>query len=280
MRSYVVIGVILATAVPAWAEIVVRDTMRHVVSPDSSGIHGLDIDHLDGTIDVRGSDRLDVAITAVRRTRSVTASRLPRAGDDVRLLVRKIDDRVVLFVDAPWRTHHGMMGRRMSRFGFDVSYDLRIEVPRDVVVSVQTRGEGDVTVHGVTQSVAISNVTGRVVVEGLRAPAWVSTVSGSMRVVFDAAPRDDCEFSTVSGEIETIFPAPLNAVLNVFSQYGDVFTDFPFTILPRQPVQLENENGWRRYRGQGGTRVSVGSDGPELAFRSLSGPITILQRQP
>lgn len=280
MRYSAAIGFALGAAMITKAEVVVRDTVRQVVSPDSTGIHCIDIDHLDGSIVVVGSDRVDVAITAIRRTRAVTSTRVPRAGDDVRLLIRKLDDRVVVYVDAPWRTHYGMMGLRMNRFGFDVSYDLRIEVPRDVEVALHTRGEGDVTVLGVTRSVAVSNVTGRVDVVGLRAPAWVSTVSGNMRVTFEVAPDADCEFSSVSGEIETVFPASLNAVLCVFSQYGDIFTDFPFTMLPRQPVRLEEENGWRRYRGQSGTRVAVGSEGPELVFRSLSGPITILQRQP
>jgi hypothetical protein len=262
------------------AEVVVRDTVRQIVRPDSIGIRCVDLDLLDGSVEVIGSDRSDVILVAVRRTRAVTTPRITRAGDEVRLLVRKIDDRVVVYADAPWRTHYGTMGRRMSRFGFDVSYDLRVEVPRSAEVSLQTRGEGDVYVRGVTGSVAVANVAGNVNIEGLRAPAWISSVSGDMRVTFDAVPEDDCEFSSVSGEIETVFPAPLNAVLCVYSQYGDVFTDFPFALLPRQPVRLEEENGWRRYRGDTGTRVAVGTAGPELSFRTHSGPITILQRQP
>jgi hypothetical protein len=222
--------------------------------------------------------RSDVRLTAVRITRLRSASLRTVAEVEVRLLARTIDGRVVIFIDAPWRVRHGLMDRRMSRYGFDVSYDLVLEVPSGVDVAVRTRDEGDIRVSGVAGEVALQHVNGDVRVDGLSKAAYLATVNGDLTASFSAQPGDACAFKTVNGSIDATFPASLRAILSVSSMHGDVLTDFPFTPMPRKPASIEDGDGLRRVRLSPFARVAVGSDGPELEFETINGSIRILQR--
>lgn len=278
MRHFLVIGLIAIVASSGMAQIIQRDTLRTVVQSDSGRILRVDVDNLLGAVEVIGSDRSDVRLTAVRILRLRTNANRSAAESEVHLLTRSIEGRVVVYVDAPWRVRYGLMDRRMSRFGFDVIYDLKLEVPANLDVAIRTRDEGDIHVAGIAGDVAVENVNGDVRVEGLAQAAYLASVNGDLTASFSTAPGEACAFRTVNGSIDATFPESLEATLAVSSMQGDVFTDFPFTPIPRKPATLEEGDGMRRVRVSPFARVAVGTNGPELEFETYNGTIRILKR--
>ncbi len=278
MRSILLIGLLALVASEGAAQILQRDTLRTVLQSDSGRIVRVDVDNLLGAVEVIGTDRSDVRLTAVRVLRLRTNARRSTADSEVKLLTRSIEGRIVVYVDAPWRVRYGLMDRRMSRFGFEVIYDLRLEVPAGVDVAVRTRDEGDIHVAGVVGEVAVENVNGDVRAEGLVKAAYLASVNGDLTASFSATPDDACAFRTVNGSIDASFPESLEATLAVSSMRGDVFTDYPFTPIPRKPATLEEGDGMKRVRVSPFARVAVGSNGPELEFETYNGTIRILKR--
>ena len=279
MRPCLLIGLVSVITVHLIAEVRYRDTVYAELRADSGRILRVDVDNLIGSVEVVGMDRPDVRLIAVRIMRLRTPSQRSTADLEVKLVTRSLHGRIVVFVDAPWRVRHGLMDRRMSRFGFDVVYDIRIEVPSGVDVAVRTRDEGDIRVTGVHGEVALENINGDVLVEGLSKAAYLATVNGDVTASFITQPDDVCAFKTVNGSIDATFPASLDAILAVSSMHGDVFTEFPFTPIARKPATLEEGEGLRRVRVSPFARVAVGVDGPELEFQTFNGTIRILKRQ-
>lgn len=278
MRTSLLIVLIACAASVGRAQIIQRDTLRTVLQSDSGRIVRVDVDNLLGGVEVIGSDRSDVQLTAVRILRLRRNANRTTAESEVNLLRRSIEGRIVVYVDAPWRVRYGLMDRRMSRFGFEVIYDLRLEVPRGVDVAVRTRDEGDIHIAGINGEVAVENVNGDVRVEGLVKAAYLASVNGDLTASFNTSPDDACAFRTVNGSIDATFPESLEATLAVSSMRGDVYTDYPFTPLPRTPATLEEGDGMKRVRISPFARVAVGSDGPELEFETYHGTIRILKR--
>jgi hypothetical protein len=278
MRLILFIGLTVVMTVNGTAQIIQRDTLRTILQSDSGRVVRVDVDNLLGAVEVIGTDRSDVRLTAVRILRLRTSAKRSTAESEVKLLTRSIEGRIVVYVDAPWRVRYGLMDRRMSRFGFDVIYDLRLEVPISVDVAVRTRDEGDIHVAGIGGEIAVENVNGDVRVEGLAKSAYLASVNGDLTASFSATPDDACSFRTVNGSIDATFPESLEATLAVSSMRGDVYTDFPFTPIPRKPATLEEGEGMKRVRVSPFARVAVGSDGPELEFQTFHGTIRILKR--
>ena len=260
------------------ADIVRVDTVRTVMNPRAGAVHRVDVDNLIGHVEVVGSSRRDVLVTAVRTTRVRFEETFPEADREVTLEMKEAGTTVVIFVDAPWRVRHGMIGRRLWRYGFEVTFDIRIEMPSDAELAVRTVEDGDVRVKGVSGPARLENVNGDVTAEGLCSTSMLFSVNGDITATFDAVPDDDCGFRSVNGTIEVAFPATLNGTFAAGSWHGDIYTDFDFQPAPRTPVLIQEGRTWKRLSATALTRVNVGNKGPEYRFETLNGSIYILKR--
>jgi len=123
-------------------------------------------------------------------------------------------------------------------------------------------------------------LTGDIEATGLRSDAFLSTLSGDVRVsttrlataktlngsiIASIGMRDwgrDLEFRTMAGDVEVTVPAQTNAWVEAGAQSGRVTSDFPLSRV--SPGQLEG---------------AIGSGGPTLTLATLRGDLALRRGQ-
>jgi len=174
--------------------------------------------------------------------------------------------------------------------------DLEISLPRRATVVVET-SSGDLEVDGLTGDQHYRMASGDLRMRGVGGGIVVQGVSGDLNVV--AATDADVTLTTVSGDVE-LRAATLRS-LSVASTSGDakVAGRFagrgPFSIetvsgdvllAPAGDLRMEmrtvsgdlsSDVGGRIESGRGQRSVSIGSGGPTLAIRSMSGDVTVVR---
>jgi putative adhesin len=188
---------------------------------------------------------------------------------------------------------HDLRGAAGSRGGGD---DLEISLPRRATVVVET-ASGDVDVDGLTGDQRYRTSSGDLRLRGVGGGIVVQGISGDVNVV--AAADADVTLTTVSGDVE-LRAATLRS-LSVASTSGDAKVagrfagQGPFSIetvsgdvllAPAGDVRMEmrtvsgdlsSDVGGRIESGRGRRSVSIGSGGPTLAIRSMSGDVTVVR---
>ncbi len=234
------------------------------------------IDNTHGSIHVVGYDGTDVQLIAVRTTRADSEQRFREAQEDVVLDVKEQRDRIEVVVDAPWRSRWGGMNDRGYRYyGYAVSFDFEIKVPRTTGLYLRTVNDGDIEVADVEGSFEIRNVNGDITMINVAGSGRVGTVNGSLEVTFQKNPSDDCFFHTVNGKVDVTFPGNLSADIVLKSFNGEAYTDFDFVPSDRAKLKTAQRGGKKLYKLGEDYTVRVGDGGPLLAFDTLNGNINI-----
>lgn len=245
-----------------------------------SGEHRVLIDNIQGSIAVEGYDGTDVELVAVRTTRYESDERLKEANEDVTLATKENRDRIDVVVEVPWRNRwDGWDNWGYRYYGYEVSFDFTVKVPRNAAVYLRTVNEGDIHVTGVTGNFEVKNVNGNVELKEMRGSGRAGTVNGSLDVTFAENPRDNCSFQTVNGKVTVALRDPLSADLLFKTFNGKAYTDFDFSVLPRRPGTIKERHGMKVYRSGDEYTVRVGTGGPRLAFDTLNGDINIVKHE-
>jgi hypothetical protein len=174
--------------------------------------------------------------------------------------------------------------------------DLEISLPRRATVVVET-ASGDLEVDGLRGDQHYRMASGDLRMRDVGGGIVVQGVSGDVNVV--AAGDADVTLTTVSGDVE-LRAATLRS-LSVASTSGDAKVagrfagQGPFSIetvsgdvllAPAGDVRMEmrtvsgdltSDVGGRIESGRGRRSVSIGSGGPTLAIRSMSGDVTVVR---
>lgn len=252
-----------------------RDPFHYTFSNDKT----LDIDNVDGTIDIVGDSGNTIRVEGERITHAEDRQSLDRAKRDVKLDVNETDGTAQLYVNGPFRNNrsgdfHGFH-IHYDDHDYEVIYNFTVHVPRDTALrlrtvngeikTAETRGKFDVS--GVNGSVSMTSVAGY---------GSLRTVNGRLSAAFRESPKQACEFRTVNGAIDASFPPNLAAELHLQTMNGGAFTDFETTAaLPSTAEAGQRENGRFVFRPNRGSTVRVGSGGPALSFETLNGSINI-----
>ena len=247
------------------------------------GARTVDVRTLSGSIRVTGDGGSDVRVEAVTRIEAETAEALQAALKEIVLdtkeqgaavtIAARVGEQPTCGESGDWRGPAWWDRRR-----FDASVSLTVQVPRDVRVRLCTVNGEDVTVSGVEGDFDVSNVNGKVRLDGLRGSGRATTVNGGIEATFAAAPRDESLFKTVNGAIEVTFPRDLAANLRFKTFNGEVYTDFDTTALPVTPEPARRPGLPRHvYKTRGFTNVRVGAGGPALTFDTLNGDVRIVR---
>jgi len=238
------------------------------------------IDNMAGSITVEGYDGQDVQLSAVRLTKAESDERLKESFEDVTLDIQEHNDRIEVVVEVPWRKRwEGFDNWGYRYYGFEVSYDFTVKVPRDVAVFLRTVNEGNIRVTGMNDEFDVRNVNGSITMKEMKGSGRASTVNGSVEVSFDKNPAADCSFHTVNGKVRVALQDPLSADLVLKTFNGHAYTDFDFSVLPRRLGTITNRRGRTVYRGGDQYSVRVGKGGPKIAFDTLNGDINIVKQQ-
>jgi hypothetical protein len=151
------------------------------------------------------------------------------------------------------------------------SVDLRIQVPVQTSVRLETVQNGEIRITGVRGDHELSNTNGAIEARQVSGSVVAHTVNGRVLVTFaNVAPDKAMGFSTLNGEIDVTFPAGTRANLRIESMNGDISNDFD--VASRESASRENSGGHR----VGLERRIVGTingGGPEIQFKTLNGSI-------
>lgn len=244
------------------------------------GNRRLVVDNINGSITVVGTDGDRIEMKAVRGIEAEDHEKAQEAARDVVLEIKAETGKVILYVDAPWRTRNGINYRGWHYYGYDVSYDFELHVPKKIHLFLKTVNGGKINGQDVEGEHEVSHVNGGIDMTGISGPTKVTTVNGPVKVSFNKNPEGDCIFKTVNGKVEVELHDGLSADLKLKTFNGQVYTDFDVIDLPRKVAVLEERKGRKRvYRKGDSFSVRVGNGGPEFAFDTLNGSIYILKQK-
>jgi len=234
------------------------------------------VDNVYGSIIVVGYDGPDVQLVAVRTTKADSDRKMEEAREDVTLDINEQRDRIEVVVEAPWRSRWGGMHDRGYRYyGYTVSYDFELKVPRTTGLYLRTVNDGDIEVTDVEGEFEVGNVNGDVTMTNVAGSGKVGTVNGSLEVSFRKNPSNNCSFRTVNGKVDVTFQESLSADLVLRTFNGKAYTDFDFAPADRPKLRKEEKRGRKLFRLGDDYTVRVGEGGPQLAFDTLNGNINI-----
>jgi hypothetical protein len=187
--------------------------------------------------------------------------------------------------------HRAQRGRHAGHGG-----DLEIAIPRGATVVVETTG-GDLEIDGLTGDQRYRTASGDLRMRSVAGDILVQGVSGDVSVV--AVADAAVTLNTVSGDVE--LRAATLGTLSVASTSGDLKVAGrlagrgPFSIetvsgdvllAPAGDLRIDmrtvsgdlsSDVGGRIESARGGRSVAIGTGGPTLAVRSMSGDITVVR---
>jgi hypothetical protein len=244
-----------------------------------TGHRQLVVDNINGEINVVGYDGDSIELVAHKEIKADDAEKIEEAKREVKLEIKEEKNKIILYVDAPWRTGEGINYRGWHYYGYDVVYDFDLKVPHKISLYLKTINHGKVLVQSVEGEFEVNNVNAGIEMSDINGPAFVRTVNGPIKVSFTRNPGSECSFKTVNGKIEVVLHDGLNADMKLKTFNGKVYTDFDVVSLPREGRVVEEHKGSRwTYRRSDSYTVRIGKGGPEFSFDTLNGSIYVLKR--
>ncbi|MBF8296834.1 MAG: hypothetical protein HW389_3379 [Bacteroidetes bacterium] len=236
------------------------------------------VDNISGEINVVGYDGDTIELVGHKEIKAESDEKIKEAKQEVKLEIKEERNKIILYVDAPWRSSDGVNYRGWRYHGYDVIYDFDLKVPHRISLYLKTVNHGKVLVQGVEGEFEVNNVNAGIEMSDINGPALVKTVNGPIKVSFSRNPGSECSFKTVNGKIEVVLHDGLNADMKFKTFNGKVYTDFDVSSVPREDRTVEERKGLRRiYRRGDASTVRVGKGGPEFTFDTLNGSIYILK---
>lgn len=237
-----------------------------------SGVRELVIDNVTGFIEVTASNGNAVEMDIDKTLSGDSADRVALAKKEISLNATQEGGLVRLYVDGPFR-HGG--GHEVYRF----EYNFKVRVPRDVKLELHAVNHSHVTVDGTAGDYRISNVNGPIEMRDVSGSGSITTVNGSVKVLYAKNPTGATSFKTVNGSLDVSFRSGLNADVKMKTLNGGLYTDFDVTAMPIAGDPPENRNGKLVWRSRRMTGVRIGGGGPELQFETLNGDVMVRNRE-
>jgi hypothetical protein len=242
-------------------------------NPGSIGT--IDLNLLNGSVIVKGTNRKDVSIRVTHRGGDSAFERNappPPAG------MRRLSGRRG---SLSAEEENNRIEVRSRSFSSDM--DLEIEVPARTNLELRVINGGEISVEGVEGAIEVNNVNGPIrltnVAGSVVASATNANVTARLTRVTDAKAM---AFTSFSGTVDVTLPATTKANLKLRSDNGDVFTDFDV-----QQTEAPARSTWTRGRGDRRVRFesnntvygTINGGGPEIEARSFNGSVFIRKAQ-
>jgi hypothetical protein len=254
-----------------------REPVHHIFT--NAGDRILDVDNVDGTLDVTGDGGNTIRVEGEKIMRAADADGLDRARREVTVDINEKGGIAQLYVNGPFRDS----GHSSENHGFhihshdheyEVSYNFTIHVPRATELRLRD-SNGEIKTAETSGKFDIRGVNGGLTMTGAAGSGTAATVNGRMSVAFRESPKAPSEFRSVNGAIDAAFPAALSADLLFKTLNGQVYTDFDAKALAQSAGSGERRNGKFVYASNRSSGVRIGSGGPELNFETVNGDIRI-----
>jgi len=288
MNPLIHLGLWLAIPASFWVsggdhdkDVTQKEEITKTLHFTESGHRKFLLDNFSGYVKVTGGAGNDVVLIAHKTIRAESDRKAAQAKEEVTLETKEEPDRVMLYVDAPWRDRNGNCNYHgYDYYGYEVEYDFEVQVPSKTDFILRTTNNGDVEVNGLEGEFTVENVNGKITMHDIAGSGKVSTVNGGIKATFRENPDGETSFKTINGNLDVAFPDNLSADLKLKTFNGEVFSDYSVTSLPQtfQTVEGQSRHG-RVYRKSDSFSVRVGSGGPKLSFDTLNGNIYIVKNE-
>lgn len=272
--------------VAAWLAVPLIAQPQETVHRTFSGAKSIEVDNVNGSIHVTGSDGAAIELDARRTVTADDTEREEAARREVKLDITQPSGEVRVYVDGPFRCHcedrpsfrsrNNM--RDHGRRGYKVVYDFEIRVPRDAALYLATVNQGQIRVEKTAGDFDVENINGGVEMDDIAGSGRVYALNGKVAVTFVKNPERSSYFGSLNGAVEVWFQPNLSADVRVKTFNGGIYTDFPVTYLPSVAGTAERRDGRFIYRSNDFQGIRIGSGGPEFKFENFNGEIRIRNR--
>ena len=232
------------------------------------------INNIHGDVEVERSNDNKVYLSLTIVMMADSEQLLDKARRELELGELRTEDSLVFFTKAPfvkkcrWGNYSGYDIRKHPEYRF--RYQYKLKVPKEIDLDARTIDNGDVSVRDIDGAIKACNVNGKVDIKNARKVLQASTVNGDLTINFLESPKEAIDFNTVNGDFNFELPDDFSARVYFDTMNGDMYTAFDYqTMKPK--IEKSKEQG--KFRIGTKTGVEIGSDGPELSFRSINGDV-------
>lgn len=258
-----------------------QETIRKSFDVAGAAPLRLEVDNVNGAIEVVGADSNQVQLVVVRSTRAESQAKLEEARNEVTLDIKQETGLLSFYVDGPFRCRCD--DRHSVWFGEDEGYwveiDFQLQVPRTIDLTLRTVNSGDINVRDVKGAYAVRNVNGGIEMLRVAGSGTAHTVNGSVKVIFRENPRENSSFKSINGDIDLYFARDLAADFRFKTFNGAIYSDFVVTSLPARAMQTERKGSRTVFRSDRFTSARVGAGGIEIKAENLNGDIRIRENK-
>ena len=254
-----------------------KETIRKTLDfSNPVGMKSLNVDNVDGAIQVTGYDGTTVQVDVAKTVRARSKDDLDLAKKEVELKVSEKNNRIEIYVDGPFRCQDG--SRRSRRLFYRVNYDFQIMVPRNCDLDLRTINNGDIRVERVDAKYDIENVNGKIEMNEVAGSGRAHAVNGGVKIMFSRNPSGDCSFGSLNGNIDVAVRPDFSADCWFKTFNGGAYTDFEIRPLPQPVAEPERRNGMFVYKGNRFFGGRIGNGGPQIKFDAFNGNIHVTAR--
>jgi hypothetical protein len=258
--------------------VVENETIQRVFPAAKS----VDVDNFDGSITVTGSGTQEIRVEIRKTIRARSAEKVQEAKREVQLDTAPHADGLRIYVDGPFRCKcgDGSINWRGSRFyGYEVSFDFTIQVPRDTNLRLRTVNHGDIRAENIAGTFDAENINGGLELLEVSGSGHAYALNRPVKVLFNRNPAAASDFGSLNGDVDITFRPGLSADLWMKTFNGHAYTDFDVNALPGRAGVREQRNGKFVYKSNEFFGVRAGNGGPELKFDAFNGDIRIRNRE-
>ncbi|MBD3288142.1 hypothetical protein GF337_05005 [candidate division KSB1 bacterium] len=239
------------------------------------------VDNVFGSIRVTGSNENEARLVVNRTVRASGQEKYERALEEIYLDIEHENNSLILYVEGPFRCKDGSTNYRGWRFyGYEVQYDIELEIPMRSNVQLKTVNDGDIHVRNINGQYEIENINGGIKINDLAGSGRVYALNGDVEIAFSENPAANSYFGTLNGDLNLYFRTPLSADIFLKTFNGDVYSDFEVSYLPKKTKMEPEKQGKKTvYKFDRRFAVQAGDGGPEIELDTFNGDIHIFQRK-
>jgi len=263
-----------------WDDLTVQE--QENINQTFAAAKKIDVDNFDGSVTVLGADTHEIKVEVHKTIRARSPEKVQEAKREVRLDMGPQSDELRLYVDGPFRCKcgDGSVNYRGSRYyGYEVSFDFTLHVPRETAVRLRTVNRGEIRVENTDGAFDAENINGGLDLVEIAGSGHAYALNRPVHVTYRRNPTGASDFGSLNGDVEVAFRSGLSADMWLKTFNGTAYTDFDVTALPGRPAVREERNGKYVYKSNQFYGVRVGQGGPELKFDAFNGDIRIRNRE-
>ncbi|UII23836.1 DUF4097 family beta strand repeat-containing protein [Fulvivirga ligni] len=229
----------------------------------------VNVDIKSGFIEVVGTSRKDVMVSYEKKNSHGKKS-TERTDGLKRISAGTLDLEV--------SENNNLIDIESSSWGSGVN--LKIEVPTNVDLHVETYNDGYVMISNVNGEIVAENYNGKITAENISGSLVADTYNGSINATFvKVSPDTPMAFTTYNGNVDLTFPSTVKASLKMKSAQGEVLSGFDFTVKKNEPItKTEKKSGTYKVYLDDWVRGDINGGGAEFMIKNYNGDIYLRKK--